>query len=277
MVHRALHASSFPVRRRRHGDVHDQHVDRPRKPPFRGARAPTGGIRRAAPSDAAPAESGRGSTICASRIDRHWRTDEVRGGRLQAAAPPTSAAAPVCSPSRSPGSGARVTGLDASPELIVAARDHAAAQGLGIDYRVGGAGRPHGQYDLVTCWKWSSMSPNRPVRPRSRSPPCARRAAHPVDAQRHRLVEAADDYVGRGSRPRPRGTHDFAKFIAPERLKSLLGDAGLNCADVEGIAFSPTRGLHLSEDLRLLSHRGDARLSDLPFGSRKSRPALNRH
>jgi 2-polyprenyl-6-hydroxyphenyl methylase/3-demethylubiquinone-9 3-methyltransferase len=49
----------------------------------------------------------------------------------------------------------------------------------------------------------------------------------------------------------PRGTHDFAKFIAPDRLKSLLADAGLYCIDVEGIAFSPTRGLHLSEDLRL--------------------------
>ena len=49
----------------------------------------------------------------------------------------------------------------------------------------------------------------------------------------------------------PRGTHDFAKFIAPDRLKSLLADAGLHCIDVEGIAFSPTRGLHLSEDLRL--------------------------
>jgi 2-polyprenyl-6-hydroxyphenyl methylase/3-demethylubiquinone-9 3-methyltransferase len=49
----------------------------------------------------------------------------------------------------------------------------------------------------------------------------------------------------------PRGTHDFDKFIAPERLKSLLSDAGLKCLDVEGIAWSPTRGLHLSDDVRL--------------------------
>jgi 2-polyprenyl-6-hydroxyphenyl methylase/3-demethylubiquinone-9 3-methyltransferase len=49
----------------------------------------------------------------------------------------------------------------------------------------------------------------------------------------------------------PKGTHDFAKFIAPERMKLLLADAGLNCLDVEGIAWSPTRGLHLSDDLRL--------------------------
>ena len=38
---------------------------------------------------------------------------------------------------------------------------------------------------------------------------------------------------------------------APERMKVLLADAGLACLDVEGIAWSPTRGLHLSDDVRL--------------------------
>jgi 2-polyprenyl-6-hydroxyphenyl methylase/3-demethylubiquinone-9 3-methyltransferase len=49
----------------------------------------------------------------------------------------------------------------------------------------------------------------------------------------------------------PRGTHDFDKFIAPDRMKLLLADAGLKCVDLEGIAWSLTRGLHLSDDLRL--------------------------
>ena len=49
----------------------------------------------------------------------------------------------------------------------------------------------------------------------------------------------------------PKGTHDFAKFIAPDRMRGLLESAGLTCCDVEGIAWSPTRGLHLSEDVRL--------------------------
>jgi len=30
-----------------------------------------------------------------------------------------------------------------------------------------------------------------------------------------------------------------------------LSDAGLKCVDVEGIAWSPTRGLHRSDDVRL--------------------------
>jgi 2-polyprenyl-6-hydroxyphenyl methylase/3-demethylubiquinone-9 3-methyltransferase len=34
-------------------------------------------------------------------------------------------------------------------------------------------------------------------------------------------------------------------------MKALLSDAGLNCLDIEGIAWSPTRGLFLSEDVRL--------------------------
>jgi 2-polyprenyl-6-hydroxyphenyl methylase/3-demethylubiquinone-9 3-methyltransferase len=49
----------------------------------------------------------------------------------------------------------------------------------------------------------------------------------------------------------PKGTHDFEKFLPPERLKLLLADAGLKCIDVEGIAWSLTRGLHLSDDIRL--------------------------
>jgi 2-polyprenyl-6-hydroxyphenyl methylase / 3-demethylubiquinone-9 3-methyltransferase len=57
--------------------------------------------------------------------------------------------------------------------------------------------------------------------------------------------------IGEGLGRIPRGTHDFTKFIAPERMKLLLADAGLSCVDVEGIAWSPTRGLYLSDDLRL--------------------------
>ena len=57
--------------------------------------------------------------------------------------------------------------------------------------------------------------------------------------------------MARGSGGFPEGTHDFDKFIAPERMKALLADAGLKCVDVEGIAWSPTRGLHLSDDMRL--------------------------
>jgi 2-polyprenyl-6-hydroxyphenyl methylase/3-demethylubiquinone-9 3-methyltransferase len=57
--------------------------------------------------------------------------------------------------------------------------------------------------------------------------------------------------IGEGLGRIPKGTHDFDKFIAPERMKQLMNAAGLTCLDVEGIAWSPTRGLHLSDDLSL--------------------------
>jgi 2-polyprenyl-6-hydroxyphenyl methylase/3-demethylubiquinone-9 3-methyltransferase len=57
--------------------------------------------------------------------------------------------------------------------------------------------------------------------------------------------------LGEGLGQNPRGTHDFDKFIPPERMTALLADAGLKCLDTEGIAWSPTRGLHLSDDVRL--------------------------
>ena len=49
----------------------------------------------------------------------------------------------------------------------------------------------------------------------------------------------------------PRGTHDYDKFVGPDALGEMVRAAGLGVVDCEGIAFSPTRGLHLSEDLRL--------------------------
>jgi 2-polyprenyl-6-hydroxyphenyl methylase/3-demethylubiquinone-9 3-methyltransferase len=34
-------------------------------------------------------------------------------------------------------------------------------------------------------------------------------------------------------------------------MRGLLAKAGMKVIDMEGIAYSPARGLHLSEDLRL--------------------------
>jgi 2-polyprenyl-6-hydroxyphenyl methylase/3-demethylubiquinone-9 3-methyltransferase len=57
--------------------------------------------------------------------------------------------------------------------------------------------------------------------------------------------------LGEGLGHIPRGTHEFDRFIAPDRMKAMLGELGLDCIDVEGIAWTPTRGLHLSDDVRL--------------------------
>jgi len=186
------------------------------------------------------------------QIDRHWQADECSRRPLEGktALDVGCGAGLLAEPLTR--LGASVTGLDAAPELIVAARDHAAAMGLAIEYRAGELAALTGEYDLVTCME---------VIEHVADPAAFVRDLATRLAPGGLLIMSTPNATGwsklltitlaEGLGRVPRGTHDFAKFIAPDRLKSLLADAGLHCIDVEGIAFSPTRGLHLSEDLRL--------------------------
>jgi 2-polyprenyl-6-hydroxyphenyl methylase/3-demethylubiquinone-9 3-methyltransferase len=49
----------------------------------------------------------------------------------------------------------------------------------------------------------------------------------------------------------PRGTHHWDDFATPEELRELLAAAGLTMSAPRGIAWSPLKGLHLSDDLAL--------------------------
>ncbi len=49
----------------------------------------------------------------------------------------------------------------------------------------------------------------------------------------------------------PRGTHHWDHFITPDELSEILADAGLAMGAPQGIAWSPMKGLHLSQDLAL--------------------------
>ncbi|GGC09435.1 ubiquinone biosynthesis O-methyltransferase [Novosphingobium endophyticum] len=49
----------------------------------------------------------------------------------------------------------------------------------------------------------------------------------------------------------PRGTHHWHDFATPGELRELLGAAGLVMGEPKGISWSPTRSLHLSDDLSL--------------------------
>lgn len=148
--------------------------------------------------------------------------------------------------------GARVTGVDASPEVIAVARDHAVRMGLDIDYRNGDVQELEGQFDLITAMEVIEHV----AEPAMFAKALAKRLAPdgllvmstPNATAMSRLLMIT---VGEGLGHIPRGTHDFDNFIAPDRMKLLLADAGLKCCDVEGIAWSPARGLHLSDDVRL--------------------------
>jgi 2-polyprenyl-6-hydroxyphenyl methylase/3-demethylubiquinone-9 3-methyltransferase len=148
--------------------------------------------------------------------------------------------------------GAKVTAIDASPELIAVAREHAKAMGLEVDYHAGDVKDLKGEFDLITCMEVIEHVADPPAfasaLARRLAPDGLLILSTPNQTSRSRLMMIV---LGEGLGQIPKGTHDFDKFITPERMKLLLADAGLKCLDVEGIAWSPTRGLHLSDDVRL--------------------------
>ena len=152
--------------------------------------------------------------------------------------------------------GAKVTGVDAAPENIGAARAHAAGQGLNIEYFAGElAVLPSAAFDLVT-----SMEVIEHV-----SDPAAFIAELVVRLapgglmilstpnrtmlSKLLLVEAAER-VGAV----PRGTHDWDQFLKPEELTELLEGAGLEVIDRTGLSPSAAKGFKLggSEALNYL-------------------------
>src|SRR3712207_1256978 len=69
------------------------------------------------------------------QVDQHWSLDECTRRPLEGktALDVGCGAGLLCEPLAR--MGATVTGIDAAPELIAAACEHAAGQGLAIDYR----------------------------------------------------------------------------------------------------------------------------------------------
>jgi 2-polyprenyl-6-hydroxyphenyl methylase/3-demethylubiquinone-9 3-methyltransferase len=186
------------------------------------------------------------------RIDQHWQSDEC--ARLPLAGKTALDVGCGAGLLTEPLArlGAKVTGIDASPEVIAVARQHAEAMGLGVDYVVGDVQELEGEFDLITCMEVIEHVAD----PAAFLHALAARLAPggllimstPNATARSRFMMIT---LAEGLGRIPRGTHDFGKFIAPDRLKQLLAGAGLNCIDIEGIAWSPTRGLHLSDDVRL--------------------------
>lgn len=149
--------------------------------------------------------------------------------------------------------GGQVTGLDAAAENIAVARDHAALSGLEIDYKhqpveeLGEDG-----FDLVTSLEVIEHVAD----PASFAASLASKLApgglmivstpNRTPLSKLLLVDGAE-LAGMI----PRGTHDWDKFLTPEQLETLFADQGLVMDHMQGIAFSPDKGLHISSNITL--------------------------
>ena len=185
-------------------------------------------------------------------IDQHWQVDEhgFRPLEGRTALDVGCGAGLLAEPLAR--LGAEVTAIDAAAELIEAAKAHAAGQGLAIDYRHAAVEDIGGSFDLVTSMEVIEHVADPQAFLKSLA---ARLAAGGLmvlstpnrTALSRILMITIAERIGRI----PKGTHDHGKFITPDEMKAMLAAAGLAVIDCEGIAFSPTRGLHLSEDLGL--------------------------
>jgi len=186
------------------------------------------------------------------RIDQHWACDEhgrrpLSGRRV---ADIGCGAGLLAEPLAR--LGGDVTAIDAAPEVIEAARAHAAGQGLEIDYRVGGVETLAGRFDLVTSMEVLEHVAD-PAAFVGRlagalAPGGLLILSTPNRTSLSRLLMIT---LAEGLGRIPKGTHDWSKFLTPDETCALLRDAGLEVLDVTGLVFDPTRGFALSDNKSL--------------------------
>ena len=186
-------------------------------------------------------------------IDAHWRDAPASAKPLagKRALDVGCGAGLLCEPLAR--LGADVTGVDAAAENVAAAKAHAQAMGLAIDYRAGElATLGLGRFELVTCMEVLEHVADKPAfltgLRASVAPGGLLVLSTPnrTAASRLLLVGAAEA-VG----AIPRGTHHWDDFVTPDELRALLAGAELAMGEPTGIGWSPGKGLHLSADLSL--------------------------
>jgi len=140
--------------------------------------------------------------------------------------------------------GAKMTGIDAAPENIGAARAHAAATGLAIEYIAGGIeDLPGRTFDLVTSMEVIEHVTDPAAFVGALAGALAEGGLMILSTPNRTLAShLAMITLAEGTGAIPPGTHDWNKFLRPEELEELLTAAGLKVIDRTGLGFSPARG-----------------------------------
>jgi 2-polyprenyl-6-hydroxyphenyl methylase/3-demethylubiquinone-9 3-methyltransferase len=144
--------------------------------------------------------------------------------------------------------GARVTGLDAAPEVLGAARAHAKRSCLDIDYRQGTPesllAAAEAPFDAVLALEVVEHVAHRAAFCRSLAA-LLKPGGHLFVSTLNRtgrsllVAKIGAEYV---LRLLPTGTHDWRMFVRPSELGADLRGAGLRVADLAGLSFDLTTG-----------------------------------
>jgi 2-polyprenyl-6-hydroxyphenyl methylase / 3-demethylubiquinone-9 3-methyltransferase len=143
--------------------------------------------------------------------------------------------------------GFRVTGIDAGPEAIAAARTHAPATGLEIDYRIAAAESVAGmgeRFDAVLALEVIEHVADRDMFWRSLDglvAPGGALIAATLNrtARSFALAIVGAEYILGWL---PRGTHDWRKFQRPSELVLGLRRNRLRPVEIIGVGYDPIRG-----------------------------------
>ncbi len=152
--------------------------------------------------------------------------------------------------------GARVTGVDAAEKNIAAARLHAAAEDLRIDYRVGEPRHVLGtdeRFDLVLLLEVVEHVDDAAALVEAAArhvAPGGLLVASTIDRTLKSFVFAivGAEYV---FRVLPRGTHQWWRFVRPAELQAAARWSGLTAIDLRGMRYLPV--LHRAAWMRSTS------------------------
>lgn len=149
--------------------------------------------------------------------------------------------------------GAQVTAIDAAPENIAVARDHARAMGLTIDYRACGVeALEEPAYDFITALEVIEHVTDPALFlgaiARLLKPDGLLVLSAPNRTALSRLLIVT---LAEGTGRIPRGTHDWSRFLTPAEVEALLVQRGLTVEAVKGISPDPRYGFVLSDNVQL--------------------------
>ena len=143
--------------------------------------------------------------------------------------------------------GATVTGIDAGAETIDAARHHAEAVGLEIDYHhilPEDMGRESRKFDVVLSMEVVEHVADRVLFLKTAANLMKPRGAMVLSTLNRTLKSLALAKIGAEYVLRwvPAGTHDWRKFVRPSELANELEPHGIKVKNLTGLTYNPVDG-----------------------------------